>query len=75
MTAPLADLISDEILDQVALAGTPEECAQRIRAVTRELPGVTGVRLYALPPESDSWSGGYVEMARAFRRMIDLVNA
>jgi 5,10-methylenetetrahydromethanopterin reductase len=75
LPAPLADLITDDVLDQVALAGTPEECAQRIRAITRELPGVTGVRLYALPPESASWSGGYVEMGRAFQKMIALVNA
>ncbi len=70
----LADLITDDILDQFALAGTPEECAQRIRAMVRELPGVTGIRLYALPPPSPSWSEGYITMARAFRRMIDLVN-
>jgi 5,10-methylenetetrahydromethanopterin reductase len=72
---PLADLITDDVLDQVALAGTPEECAQRIRAMTRELPGVSGVRLYALPPRSDSWSGGYVAMARDLGKMISLVNA
>jgi 5,10-methylenetetrahydromethanopterin reductase len=72
----LADQISDDVLDQFALAGTPEECAQRIRAILRELPGVTGVRLYALPPASNEpWSAGYIEMSRAMRRMIDLVNA
>jgi 5,10-methylenetetrahydromethanopterin reductase len=72
----LADQITDDVLDQFALAGTPEECAQRIRAMVRELPGVTGVRLYALPPASNEpWSAGYIEMSRAMRRMIDLVNA
>ena len=34
-----------------------------------------GVRLYALPPPSESWSDGYVEMSRAMKRMIGLVNA
>ena len=71
----LGDLITDDVLDQFALAGTPQECAQRVRAITHELPGVTGVRLYALPPASASWYGGYVEMARAMARMIALVNA
>jgi 5,10-methylenetetrahydromethanopterin reductase len=74
LPAELADVITDDVLDQFALAGTPEECAQRIRAITSELPHVTGVRLYALPPASDSWFGGYVEMARAMERMIALVN-
>ena len=72
----LADLLTDDVLDQFALAGTPEECAQRIRHITKELPGVTGVRLYALPPASNEpWSAGYIEMSRAMKRMIDLVNA
>ena len=75
LPAELADLITDDVLDQVALAGTPEECAQRIRDVTRQLPFVTGVRLYALPPPSESWSGGYIEMAKAMKKMIALVNA
>jgi len=71
----LADLISDDVLDQFAIAGTPEECAQRIRELHAALPDVTGVRLYALPPPSESWSDGYVEMSRAMKRMIGLVNA
>ena len=71
----LADLISDDVLDQFAIAGTPEECAQRIRELHAALPDVTGVRLYALPPPSDSWFDGYVEMSRAMKRMIGLVNA
>src|SRR5438552_3155725 len=58
----LADLITDDVLDQFALAGTPEECAERLRDLHATLPDVTGVRLYALPPPSDSWSGGYVTM-------------
>jgi len=71
----LADLITDDVLDQFAIAGTPEECAQRIRELHAALPDVTGVRLYALPPPSESWSDGYVEMSRAMKRMIGLVNA
>ncbi|HZP96455.1 MAG TPA: LLM class flavin-dependent oxidoreductase [Candidatus Limnocylindria bacterium] len=75
LPAELADLITDDVLDQFALAGTPGECAQRVRAIARELPDVTGVRLYALPPPSDSWSGGYIEMARAMGKLISLVRS
>jgi 5,10-methylenetetrahydromethanopterin reductase len=76
LPAELADLITDDVLDQFALAGTPEECSQRLRSITRELPGATGVRLYALPPASQSsWYDGYVEMARSMKRMISLANA
>lgn len=75
LPAELADLISDEVLDQFALAGTPEECAERLREFRAALPDVTGVRLYALPPPSDSWFDGYVQMSGAMKRMIALVNA
>ena len=75
LAAELAALITDDVLDQFAVAGTPEECAQRIRGLHAALPDVTGVRLYALPPPSDSWFDGYVEMSRAMKRMIGLVNA
>src|SRR4029453_3114815 len=46
----LADLITDDVLDQFALAGTPQECADRLSALQGELPEVTGVRIYAVPP-------------------------
>ena len=72
LPAELGDLITDDIVDQFALAGTPDECAQRIRSITAALPPVTGVRFYALPPASGSWYGGYVEMAKAMTRMIAL---
>jgi 5,10-methylenetetrahydromethanopterin reductase len=75
LPAELADLITDEVLDQFALAGTPDECAERLRGIRREMPEVTGVRLYALPPPSTSWFDGYVEMSRALGQMISLVNA
>ena len=72
----LADLFTDDILDQFAVAGTPEECAQRIRHLVSQLPNVTGVRLYALPPQSsEPWSQSYIAMSRSMKRMIDLVNA
>ncbi|HEX9266765.1 MAG TPA: LLM class flavin-dependent oxidoreductase [Candidatus Limnocylindria bacterium] len=71
----LADLISDDVLDQFALAGTPEECAERLRALQRELPEVTGVRIYAVPPAGKPLFDGYVDMVKGFGRVARLVNA
>jgi 5,10-methylenetetrahydromethanopterin reductase len=71
----LADLISDDVLDQFALAGTPEECADRLRALQRELPEVTGVRIYAVPPAGKPLFDGYVDMVKGFGRVARLVNA
>jgi 5,10-methylenetetrahydromethanopterin reductase len=71
----LADLISDDVLDQFALAGTPEECAERLRALQRELPEVTGVRIYAVPPAGKPLFEGYVDMVKGFGRVARLVNA
>ena len=71
----LADLISDDVLDQFALAGTPEECAERLKHFQRELPEVTGLRLYAVPPAGKSLYEGYVDFIDQFARIIQSVNA
>ena len=71
----LADLITDDVLDQFALAGTPEECAERLRALGRELPEVTGVRIYAVPPANKPLFDGYVDMVKGFGRVARLVNS
>jgi 5,10-methylenetetrahydromethanopterin reductase len=71
----LADLITDDVLDQFALAGTPEECAERLRALQRELPEVTGVRIYAVPPAGKPLFEGYVDMVKGFGQVARLVNA
>ena len=71
----LADLITDDVLDQFALAGTPEECADRLRALQRELPDVTGVRIYAVPPAGKPLFEGYVDMVKGFGRVARLVNS
>ena len=70
----LADLITDEVLDQFALAGTPDECAERLRALQRELPEVTGVRIYAVPPANKPLFDGYVDMVKGFGRVAAMVN-
>jgi 5,10-methylenetetrahydromethanopterin reductase len=77
LPAALAGAITDEILDQFALAGTPEECAARLRELGRALPEVTGVRIYAVPPlpQGKPQYDGYVDMMEGLGRMIALVNA
>jgi 5,10-methylenetetrahydromethanopterin reductase len=70
----LADLITDDVLDQFALAGTPEECAERLLVLQRELPDVTGVRIYAVPPAGKPLFDGYVDMVKGFGRVAELVN-
>ncbi len=55
--------------------GTPEECAERLRALQRELPEVTGVRIYAVPPAGKPLFDGYVDMVKGFGRVARLVNA
>jgi 5,10-methylenetetrahydromethanopterin reductase len=70
----LAELITDDILDEFALAGTAEECAARLRDIQEALPEVTGLRIYAVPPAGQSLYQGYVEMIGQFERVIRLVN-
>lgn len=69
----LAELITDDVLDQFSVAGTPEECAQRLLRLQRELPEVTGVRLYSIFPAGRRRYEGYLEMMDAFARLIPLV--
>ena len=61
--------------DRAALAGTAEECAGRLRSIQHELPEVTGVRIYAVPPAGRSLYQGYVDMMDQFESMIRLVNS
>jgi 5,10-methylenetetrahydromethanopterin reductase len=70
----LADLITDDVLDQFALAGTPEDCAERLIALQRELPEVTGLRIYAVPPAGKPLIEGYVDMVKGFGTVAALVN-
>jgi 5,10-methylenetetrahydromethanopterin reductase len=41
----LAALITDDLLDQFTVWGTPDECARRLRALAAEAPGATGFRV------------------------------
>jgi len=70
-------LLTDEILDDFAVAGTADECAQRIIELKRRLPHVTGIRIDAVPPLSGGKLDydGYVAMMPDYSRMIGLVQA
>jgi 5,10-methylenetetrahydromethanopterin reductase len=71
----LGKLITDDILDDFALAGTAEECAARLRQIQQELPEITGLRIYAVPPAGQSLYQGYVDMIDQFESVIRLVNS
>jgi 5,10-methylenetetrahydromethanopterin reductase len=73
----LAQLISDDILDEYALAGTAEECAERLVNIQQRLPEVTGLRIYAVPPLTDGklLYDGYVDMLAEMEKMIAIVRA
>lgn len=75
LPAELADLITDDVLDQFALAGTPEECAARLRELKRDLSEITGVRLYTIPPVGKPRFEGYLEMIEPLERLIRLTRA
>ena len=46
----LAPLISDDLLDQFAVAGGPADCAERLQALSARLPEITGLRIKLPPP-------------------------
>jgi 5,10-methylenetetrahydromethanopterin reductase len=59
----LAERISDEVLDQFALAGEPDECAERLRQLVADRPEATGVRIQAFAPRGMDSLAGYRETA------------
>ncbi|MEA2330574.1 MAG: phthiodiolone/phenolphthiodiolone dimycocerosates ketoreductase [Thermoleophilaceae bacterium] len=59
-----AELVSDRLLDELTIVGTPEDCRRQYEEVVSwgtDLP-----ILYAFPADSD-WAGGYRAMIEAFR--------
>lgn len=57
----LAALIGDDLVDQFALAGEPDECAERMTRLVRERPEATAVRIQAYPPQGTNRFDGYRE--------------
>lgn len=50
----IREAISDDVVDQFAVAGTPRDCAERLRSLASDLPDVTGFRMYAVPAIRDA---------------------
>ncbi len=57
----LARLITPEILDQFAVAGTPRECAQRLKEIKKYAAPITGIRTYTVPPKGRPRYEGWLE--------------
>lgn len=51
LPAELEAMIDDATLDRFTVAGTPDECADRLRVMLRDLPEATGFRVKLPRPE------------------------
>lgn len=67
----LAALIDDDLVDQFALAGEPEECAARMTRLVLERPEATAIRIQAYPPEGTGRFEGYRETVLGLRPTIE----
>jgi 5,10-methylenetetrahydromethanopterin reductase len=65
----LAKLITPEILDQFAVAGTPKECAERLREI-KKYADFTGFRTYTVAPKGRPIYEGWVETIQGFGQVI-----
>ena len=68
----LAAMIDDATLDRFTVAGDPDECAERLRAIVRELPEATGVRVKLPRPVK---AATYAEYEDAIRGMGEVIAA
>jgi alkanesulfonate monooxygenase SsuD/methylene tetrahydromethanopterin reductase-like flavin-dependent oxidoreductase (luciferase family) len=71
LPAHLAARISDDLLDQFAIAGGPRECAARIRALAASLPEVTGLRIKLPQPLGPEAYDRYAETIGLMGEVID----
>ena len=70
LPAALEAMIDDETLDRFTIAGEPEECAQRMRALTSALPEVTGFRIKLPRPVRAATYADYEESIRGMGEVI-----
>ena len=68
----LADMIDEATLDRFTVAGEPEECAERLRAMARDLPEATGFRVKLPRPVR---AATYADYADAIRGIGEVVTA
>jgi alkanesulfonate monooxygenase SsuD/methylene tetrahydromethanopterin reductase-like flavin-dependent oxidoreductase (luciferase family) len=72
LPADLAAMIDDATLDRFTVAGTPEECADRLRAIARDLPEATGFRVKLPRPVR---AASYADYEQAIRGMGEVIAA
>jgi 5,10-methylenetetrahydromethanopterin reductase len=68
----LAAMIDDETLDRFTVAGDADECAERLRAIARNLPEATGMRVKLPRPVK---AATYQDYEDAIRGMGDVISA
>jgi 5,10-methylenetetrahydromethanopterin reductase len=71
----LAAMISDDVLDQFAVAGGPRECAARLQAIAAALPEITGMRIKLPPPIGPDAYARYEETILLMGEVIDSLRA
>jgi len=67
----LEAMISDDILSNFAVAGTPEQCVTRLRSIAAKFPEVTGFRLKLPRPVEDAPYQHYADGIRQMGRVIE----
>jgi 5,10-methylenetetrahydromethanopterin reductase len=70
LPADLEAMIDDETLDRFTIAGEPEECARRMRALAEALPEVTGFRVKLPRPVRAATYADYEEAIRGMGQVI-----
>jgi 5,10-methylenetetrahydromethanopterin reductase len=71
----LAAMISDDVLDQLTVAGEPDECVRQLRRLADNLPEVTGFRIKLPPPQPVRAAEDYKEAILAMGEVIQLFGA
>jgi alkanesulfonate monooxygenase SsuD/methylene tetrahydromethanopterin reductase-like flavin-dependent oxidoreductase (luciferase family) len=66
----LAVLIDDETLDRLTVAGEPDECADRLRRMARELPEATGFRVKLPRPVKAATYQDYEDAIRGIGEVV-----
>jgi 5,10-methylenetetrahydromethanopterin reductase len=64
LPADLAARMDDELVDRFVVAGTPDQCGQKIAELLERCPGVTGLRLKFTKAPGPGSLAKYAEMAR-----------
>lgn len=72
LPAELEAMIDDATLDRFTVAGDPDECAERLRAIVRDLPEATGVRVKLPRPVK---AATYQDYEDAIRGIGDVIRA